>query len=85
MPQPLMAALLLLGLTVMPEMEGTTLAGAVIVKLCVDVPSRLPLASSVSRVAEAVPLVADGMALSQFKGMVYDTLETPAATDCTLL
>ena len=60
----------LTGDAVMLPMDGTMLVGAVIVNPCVLVPSTLPLASSVSNVALAEPLVADGIALSHVSGMV---------------
>ena len=64
-----MTELLFTGEAVTLEIVGTTLAGAVIVKLWVDVPSEFPEASNVSSVAEAAPLVADGIALSHVNGI----------------
>ena len=65
-----MTELLLTGTAVMLEILGTTLLGTVTVKLCVEVPSELPLASSVSSTTLAEPEVADGITSSHESGMV---------------
>ena len=65
-----MTVLLLIGVAVTEVKVGTTLAGAVIVKEYVRVPSETPLAFSVSSETDAVPLVAEGIALSQVSGIV---------------
>ena len=80
--QPLMTELVLTGDAVMLVKEGTTLLGTVTVKLWVDVPSELPLASSVSNTTLAEPEVADGITSSHDSGMVYEAEAVPAATVC---
>ena len=81
-PQPLMTEFVLTGSAVTLVMDGTTLLGTVTVKLCVDVPSELPLASKVSSTTLAEPEVADGITFSQDSGMVYEAEAVPAATVC---
>ena len=81
-PQPLMTELLLTGDAVTLDMVGTTLLGTVTVKVCVEVPRELPLASSVSSTTLAEPDVADGITSSHDSGMVYDDVVVPAGTVC---
>ena len=69
-PPPLMTELLLTGDAVTLEIDGTTLLGTVTVKLWVDVPSELPLASKVSRITLAEPEVADGITSNHDSGIV---------------
>ena len=69
-PQSLMTELLLTGVAVTLDMVGTTLLGTVTVKACVDVPSELPLASSVSSTTLAEPEVEEGITSSHDSGMV---------------
>ena len=73
-----------MGAALTEDYVGAMLAGAVIVNGYVQVPRELPLASSVSNVTVAVPLVAEGMAFYQLSGMVYEALLVPAATLCVL-